>query len=68
MKKQIAFALILAFTAFIAGGALGIWLATPDVIRGAPLGTRWARDLCTCEKNGITYLMPDIWHRGPDTE
>lgn len=71
MKKLVAVALI--FITFIAGTAMGIWVSTPDVIMGAPQNSNgdipsWAWDLCTCEKSGIKYLMPDIWHRGPETE
>ena len=71
MKKLVAVALILI--AFIAGITSGIWVSTPDAIMGAPKDASgqipsWAFDLCTCEKNGIRYVMPDIWHRGPETE
>lgn len=67
MKKLTILALVL--TAFIAGTASGIWLATPDTISGAPQDKdgavpRWAWELCECSHDGITYLMPDVWSRG----
>lgn len=67
MKKIIT--CFIALILYITGIASGIWLATPDIISGAPQdkdGTvpHWAWELCECKHGGITYLMPDIWSRG----
>ena len=69
MKNLTIATIALVLTAFIAGTASGIWLATPDVISGAPQDDNghvphWVWELCECEHDGVTYLMPDVWSRG----
>lgn len=72
-KKTIAIATLGGIALFALGMTSGIWLATPDSISGAPQDEtgrvpKWAWDLCECTKNGITYLMPDVWSRGPEVD
>lgn len=72
-KKTITIATLGGITAFILGMSSGIWLATPDVISGAPQDEncnvpQWAWELCECTKNDIHYFMPDIWSRGVEDD
>ena len=67
--KKITLATLGGITLFALGMTSGIWLATPDIISGAPQDApghvpRWAWELCECSHDGITYLMPDVWSRG----
>lgn len=72
-KKRITIATLGGITLFALGITSGIWLATPDIISGAPQDENgnvpsWAWELCECTKNGITYLMPDVWSRGAEDD
>lgn len=70
-KKITAVSIAIILSGYILGILSGIWIATPDSISGAPQDKNgrvipWAYNLCECTKNGIHYLMPDVWSRGEE--
>ena len=67
--KAIAVVTASILAGYVLGVLSGVWIATPDNLSGAPQDKDgriipWAYNLCECTKNGITYLMPDVWSRG----
>ena len=69
--KAIAIVIASILAGYILGILSGVWIATPDTLSGAPQDKDgnvipWAYNLCECEKNGIHYLMPDVWSRGAE--